>query len=300
MEAFYIQITMVVILVISLLVAKKAGGKKKLGCLGFGYISLVVFIIGMFAVTITFFLTQSAISGIRTYAEGEKYKATIVSYSSYENTNDDGDIVTMYVPTYEIKVSENEVYQVEDYISSSDVPSVGEIVELYYNITTGEMLQFSSGTIIMGVGMFIMWLVLTFAFVGILFYLFNGNMSKYFKALHIVGMGFFLPFIMIAFEALLIYALLSKDDIPGWVIVLLIIFIIGLGLGTLGYLKMLFTKGLSKWNRDSDNSWSADWEGDGENDVDEMKIEESVDRNKEMIPLNEDLLKDKNDKKNNL
>lgn len=300
METSYFQIILLTVLLVSFLVAKKVGGRKQLGCVGFGYISLVVFLIGMFAVMITFFLTSSVINGVQTYMEGEKYLATIVSHSSYESTDDDGDRTTMYTPTYEIKISEDEVYKVEDNISSSSVPLVGSVTEIYYNKTTGKMLQFSAGTIIMAVGMFVMWLVLAFAFVGILLYLFNGNMSKYFKVVQVAGMGFFIPLVMIAFEALLIYALFYGNAAPGWVSALLLFFILGLGLGIWGYLKMLFSKGLPKWKQTSAMSWSADWndEDDEENNMDNTQQERKNARDKKMIPLNRDLL-NKKAKENN-
>lgn len=302
MEGFDFRILIAILLVVSFLVAKKAGVGKKMGCVGYGYISLVVFLVGLFAVMITYFLTSSVINGVQTYTDGEKYMATIVSYSSYEKTDDDGDRVTMYTPTYEIKISEEEVYRVEDNISSGgNPPIVGEIVELYYDKTTGKMLQFSAGMIIMGIGMFIMWFVLAFAFVGILLYLFNYEMSKYFKILQKVGMGFFVPLVMIAFEALLIYALFYGNEVPKWVSALLIFFIVMLGLGIWGYLKMIFSKGMPKWKRTSDTSWSADWDEEDdeyEEDNDDMYNEKIIEEgtNKQMIPLDKDLLNGKNEK----
>lgn len=295
METLHFQILLVVLLTISFLVAKKAGRRKKLGCVGFGYISLVVFLIGMFAVMITFFLTSSAINGIQTYTGGESYMATIVSYSSYESKDDDGRTTTMYTPTYEIDVDGKGTIRVDDYMSSGGVPNVGELVELYYNKETGNILRFSAGTIIMAVGMFIMWIVLAFCFAGILNYLFGGNMSKYFKIVQAVGMGFFIPLVMIAFEALLIYALFYGNDAPGWASAILVFFIIGLGLGIWGYLKMLFGKGLPKWQRTSDMSWSADWDEEGEDEeMEEVERDPKKPRaKKKMVPLNKDLLNKK-------
>lgn len=287
-EIPWVKVAFFFLLGLSFLVTWRFNKKNKLGCVGKGYVILVVFLVGMFALMITFFLTKSSIEGVQTYRNGEKYLATIVSYSDYISEDSDGREITMYTPTYEVMTKDGERIRIEDTTSSSSQPTIGAIEEIYYNVNTGKMLNFSAGFIALSVGMFIMWFIMAFAFVGILMYALNFKMDKYFKALQVIGVGFFIPFIMIAFEALLIYALFAAENKPGWVVVLLSFFILGLGLGIIGYIKMLLSKGTPKWKQTSAMSWSADWEDDDEDEIEDQPKEAR--RPQKMVPLNKELL----------
>lgn len=72
-------------------------------------------------------------------------------------------------------------------------------------------------------------------------------------------MTIFLPGIMIAFEALMIYGLLDNKSLPVWVQALLVFFISVLGLGIIGYIKQIISKGPPKWQQVGPNKWAANW-----------------------------------------
>ena len=80
----------------------------------------------------------------------------------------------------------------------------------------------------------------------------------------------------------------AAENKPGWVVVLLSFFILGLGLGIIGYIKMLLSKGIPKWKQTSAMSWSADWEDDDEDEIEDQPKEAR--RPQKMVPLNKELL----------
>lgn len=226
------DITLIIIGLFSVAAGWKFKTRKDAGWVGFGYISLVVFVISIFAVMLTSVLFSEV--------------ASIVSSTLYEGGLD--------------------------------------AVEL-----SGEM-------VIMGFGIFIMWLVLFLAFIGIVLYVFGLEMDKFFKLIRNLGSYFFIPLLMIGFEALLIYALLYGNDIPTFATVILVFFIIVLGLSIWAYFKMIFfSKGKLKWQRTGAGSWGADWVVDDEEDLKDEVVENAQTskekQKKEMVPLNEEYLR---------
>lgn len=158
----------------------------------------------------------------------------------------------------------------------------------------GGFPELSSEMIIMGVGIFIMWFVVSVAFVGILLYAIGIKMDGFFKLVRNLGSYFFIPLLMIGFEALLIFALINGNDVPMFATVLLIFFILVLGLGIWAYMKMtFFSNAKIKWVRTGNGSWSGDWVTPEDEALEEKKVEEKEKReNIKMVPLNEKYLKD--------
>ena len=157
----------------------------------------------------------------------------------------------------------------------------------------GGLPELSSEMIIMGIGIFIMWLVVSVAFIGILLYALGVKMDSFFKFVRNLGSYFFIPLLMIGFEALLIFALINGNDVPMFATALLIFFILVLGLGIWGYLKMtFFSKAKIKWVRTGNGSWYGDWVTPEDEALEEQKVEEKKKRQDiKMVPLNEKYLK---------
>lgn len=170
--------------------------------------------------------------------------------------------------------------------------SVSEGLNLLRTFLDGDALpKLTSEIAIMGVGLLIMWLVVTVAFIGIVLYVLGVKMTSFFKLVRNLGTYFFIPFLMISFEALLVFALLKGNDVATGVKMVLLFFILVLGLGIWAYIKMIFfSKAKLKWEQTGAGSWSASWVDEDEEDVvEDVKKEKSS--KKKMVPLNEGYLK---------
>lgn len=224
--------TLIIIGLLSIVAGWKFKTSKDTGWIGFGYISLVVFVISFFSVILTSVLFSEAVS--------------VISLSLDEG-------------------------------------SLGS-------------LDFSGEKVIMGFGIFVMWLVLFFAFIGIVIYIFGLKMDKFFKLIRNLGSYFLIPLLMIGFEALLIYAFIYGNEVPTFATAILVFFIIVLGLSIWAYFKMtFFSKAKLKWKKTGAGSWSADWVQENNEDYKDKSVEEiqadKVKEKKKMVPLNEEYLK---------
>lgn len=275
------KIILVFSIILGLLFSWRINRNKnhKTGCLVFGYTTLVAFLISCFALFLTYFLSNSFLESIDTYRNGEKCIATIESYSSYISKDSDGKRTTMYTPTYNIQTNDGIIHLVKDSVSSGKEPKVGDTLELYYNEATGKIFSWRASTFIMFIGVFFMWFILAFAFVGFIMYTLGFSLDKYYKILQKIGMTFLVPALMIAFEALLIYALFYGNKVPLAITIILGFFILVLGLGIIGHIKNIIKRGLPKWERTSPTSWSAGWDEVEEVDSDD---ETSIDNKREI------------------
>ncbi len=250
--------------------------ERKSGCIGFGYVSLVIFCISGFTIGVTIMLFTYVGGSLNTLINGDKYAATITDYTSERKEDSDGDMQTYYTPIFSFTTNEGiEITKSSGY-SSTGTPEIGERIEVYYDIKNDKVFQPGAMAIIGTVGMLIMCIVLVFSFVGIIRFAFGYNMAGFWRICQRFGTMFFIPFIMIAFDALLIYALFYKKQ-PFWVEMLLGFFILVLTLGCWGYIKSVIEKGQPKWKRTSETSWAADWEEDEDEEDWEDEDDSNID-----------------------
>ncbi|MDH6309135.1 hypothetical protein M2451_001706 [Dysgonomonas sp. PFB1-18] len=272
--------------------------ERKSGCIGFGYVSLVIFCISGFAIAITLILFTYVGENLNTFINGDKYIATITNYTSTEKEDSEGDMRTYYTLIFSFTTNEGVEITKSSGNSSTGVPQIGEKIEVYYDVKNDKVFQPGAMVIIGTVGMLIMCVVLLFSFVGIIRFAFGYDMSGFWKICQKFGTIFFIPFIMIAFDALLIYALFHKKQ-PFWVEILLGFFILMLTLGCWGYIKSIVEKGPPKWKRTSETSWSADWEDEDEDeDEDNWDKEENNDTGESVNNTHRDYNKGETDNYN--
>lgn len=238
-DTTYFYAFIVINIIITFFVLKRS---KKIGCIAFGYIGLVLFIINLFTVFswLSFYSTIEETYGVLT--SGKNYTATVINYTSKEVYNSENrQYRTMYTPIVEFTT-----FQGDNITRSLDFSTSGlEIGDTYwvnYNTATGKVTTLGFTITIKVVGTFLFCFIFMILFIGEILYLFNLRMDRYFSFLKGAGLYFFLPLIMIGFDALLIYALFYGNAVPLWVSLLLVFFIIMLTLAIMGYFKMMFSK----------------------------------------------------------
>ncbi|MGG5507367.1 MULTISPECIES: hypothetical protein [unclassified Myroides] len=232
-------------------------GKGNLGCLGFGYVFLVVTILMVLTISVTIGIASSLRKTTKQLMDSERYTAQIVSYSSYESHDAEArTTTTMFTPTVAFFTTSGERVEHTLFYSSSHQPAVGDTVIVYYNELTGDSLTLGFNTYMLFFGTLVTIIVLIFAFWGVLLYGLNYNMDYYLKVVKTVAVNFFIPLVMILFDALLIYAFFYGNEIPLFATGLLVFFIVILTLGIWGYIKMILTHDMV-WTKTGSSSWGA-------------------------------------------
>ncbi len=232
-------------------------GKGTLGCLGFGYVFLVVTILVVLTSSITMAMASSLYKTTQLLINGERYTAQVVSYSSYESHDADaGTTTTMFTPTVEFFTTSGELVVHTLSYSSSNQPTIGDTLIVYYSELTGDSVSLGFTTFALFFGALIMMIVLVFAFWGVLLYAMNYKMDYYLRVVKYIGVYFFIPLVMILFDCLLIYAFFYGNEVPLFATGLLVFFILILTLGIWGYIKMILTHDMV-WIQTGPRSWGA-------------------------------------------
>ncbi|MDH6599760.1 hypothetical protein M2306_000454 [Myroides gitamensis] len=232
-------------------------GKGGLGCLGFGYVFLVVTIVMVFAISITIGMGSSLYKTTQLVVNGQRYEAKVISYSSYESHDADaGTTTTMFTPTVEFTTLSGVLVAHTLSYSSSSQPTIEATVTVYYDETSKDSVSFGFGTFALFFGTLLMMVVLVFALWGILLYAMNYKMEYYLNVIKYIGLTFFIPIVMVLFDGLLIYALFYGNEVPLFVSGILVFFILMLTLGIWGYIKMIRTHDMV-WKKTGPTSWAA-------------------------------------------
>ncbi|EHO15117.1 DUF3592 domain-containing protein [Myroides odoratimimus] len=227
------------------IIKRSSRNGTKTGCLGIGYIYLIVASISSLAIGGTVALTMMIITKTQTVYKGDKYEARVVSYTSYESRNsDDNGYTTMYTPTVHFTTRGGEVVEYELDYSSSGMPTVGDQHTVYYDETNEHVTTFGLGTVALILAFGVMIVILVYLFVGMVIYAMNWSMDRYKEIGAFLGLAIVLPLIMILFDGAMIWALFDGKDKPLWVNIILVFFSLVLTLAIWGYLKNIYGDGL--------------------------------------------------------
>ncbi len=238
-------------------VLKRIGKGQRLGCVSVGYVWLIIFSIGSLAFGGTLLLYES----LRNFTQGERIEATITDFTVREQTSSDDD-GPMFVPIIRFTAPNGEVITREGNTGSGAEPIIGEIYVIYYDSERDSLSNFSFGSIALLTAGGVMTFFLSLILFGIVRYALGGNMAAFWSYFQNFLTLFFLPLAMIAFNALLICAMVFAGPHPRWVYALLGIFIFAMTLTIWGYLRMVGRKGAPKWKRTGNTLWVADWDDD--------------------------------------
>ena len=236
--------------------------KTKLGCVGFGYIALVVFCVSMFSITLAYTTYGYMAKKTDILVNSKRYTAKVVDFREAQAVDSDGYTVTNYYPVLEFMTDdERTLTRTSDEPDISYKRSLGETRTIYYHEKKDLLTTIGAMTFITVIGLWTLYLGFLALFIGIIMYGFGRPMGEYAAICKNIGFKFLIPALMIAFDALLIYALFHGDTSQAWFVKpLLIIFIFGLSAGILGYIKMTIKKGIPTFRRVSDTQWEGDWE----------------------------------------
>ncbi|MGL4582045.1 MAG: DUF3592 domain-containing protein [Flavobacterium sp.] len=227
------------------IVKRSSDSGTRTGCLGIGYIYLIVVTISSLAIGGTVALSMMVVTKSQTIFNGDKYEAHVVSYTSYESRNsDDNGYTTMYTPTVHFTTNNGAIVEYELDYSSSGVPTIGDKYTVYYDVVNERVTTFGIGTIALILAFGIMMAILVYVFIGLIIYAMNWSMTKYKDIGLFMGLAIIIPLAMILFDGALIWALFNGEEKPLWVNVLLVFFSFVLTLGIWGYLKTMFGDGL--------------------------------------------------------
>ncbi|WP_157814129.1 hypothetical protein [Olleya sp. Bg11-27] len=215
-------------LLLTFFISKRVG---KTGCIGFGYIALIVGAINMFTVLV-FFLISTVIEDLYAIPFGTNYTAEVID--SVSKSTEDG---TMYSPIV--------TFTTESGVAVTKVLSFssGSLEKSYtvnYNEDTGKLITLGFILALELVATILFGVIFIFSFTGIILYAGGINMSGYLEVIKAVALKFFIPFMMIIFDGLLIYALFYGNEMPIFISGILVFFIFILTLGILGYFKVAF------------------------------------------------------------
>lgn len=218
----------------------------KSGCMTYGYAGLVIFSINLFTVFSLYFAFTTTNQVYAVLTSGEKYNAEVISYTTETHyDSDDGSSYTMDTPTVRFTTKQGETIERELDFSTSDI-TVGDTYNVNYNAETGAVITLGFNLIIKVVGSFLFLFIFTFLFIGVIMYALGYNMEGYKSLVAQIGFKFFIPLLMIGFNALLIYGIFYGNDVPVWVTLMLVFFVVMLTLGIVGYFKMMFAKDTSE------------------------------------------------------
>ncbi|WP_158976263.1 hypothetical protein [Cellulophaga sp. L1A9] len=248
--------------IFTILVVKRLGSQS--GCITYGYIGLILFSINIFFIFSGSIFISTVKDTFTILISGENYTATVSSYTSEEVYDSDSDeYETMYTPTVSFLTQYGQTIERELEFSTTDV-KLGDTYKINYNKLNDKVITLGFTLFIKLAGTFIFCFIFTFLFVGELLYAFNKNMDKYYSMVKKAGFYFFIPFLMIGFDALLIYGLLNGNEVPIWVSLVLVFFIVVLTLAIVGYLKTTYAKGIPVMEQVAPNRWVGDWKEEEE------------------------------------
>ena len=254
------------IILFSFWITRKIAKRRntKLGCIGFGYIALVVFCISMFAATITYITFDFTAKKTDILINSKSYTAEVIDFQEKQSIDSEGISTTSYYPILKFTTEDGQVLtRTSTEVDMAHKHIIRETRTVYYHEKKDLLTTIGAMTFISIIGIGVLCLVFVTLFIGVVIYGVGLPMAKYFKFCSNIGFKFLIPLLMIAFDALLIYGFCYGNTSQAWYVKpILILFIIGLSLGTLGYLKMIIKKGTPTFKRVSATRWEGDWEDD--------------------------------------
>lgn len=238
---------------------------QKKGCVLFAYVTVVIFCINLFAVFSWAFMVDSGKDLYKVVKGGKTYTGVVVSTKEEEHHDSGHGNTKMYKPTVEFTTASGKVVTKELDFASSRI-AIGDTYQVNYSDENSEVITLGFTMILKIVASFIFCFIFTFLIAGAIRFALGWSMEGYYTLISKIGFMFFLPFLMIGFDALLIYALFYGNEVPVWISVFLVFFILVLTLGIWGYLKNIFSKGAPVMHRVGPNRWQGGWDNNEDED----------------------------------
>ncbi|MCD8030510.1 MAG: hypothetical protein LUF85_06750 [Bacteroides sp.] len=184
---------------------KQSSDKKSMGCMSMGYIWVVVFFVGILAISLTSICLSKTLSGMHAILAGECYKAAVVDWTSEWSQDSDGESTEYYYSILEFTTKEGHVITRKTNFGSSECPQKVEEYTIYYVGSSDYMFVWGKHILFFLFATLVIGSVWVFAFIGIMRYALGYSMKSYLRSGNRFLFVFFLPFVMILFIAALVY-----------------------------------------------------------------------------------------------
>lgn len=232
------------IIILSVLLAIKILKRNKPdsrpGCIGIGYVSLVVFCLLTFTVSLTGMLGGFVYKAVTL----PRYKARIINYTSFESKDSRSRRIIMYRPTVTFTTADGTPVTMESDVASSGKPEIGGTITVGYKPDMEKAEELSATKFLLMAGAAVMLVIIGYFAVGGMLYAMGYKMRRYMKLGMNLLLYFILPLGMLFLFCGMAYALILyfrglKPDMPVWAVGICIFFCLVLALSFLGYARML-------------------------------------------------------------
>ncbi len=237
----------IAMMVLSVLVAVKMlrrnNSQRRPGCLGVGYIALIVFLLLGFATMLSGMLGGFVYHAFKL----PRYEARVVDHFAYEDKNSKGNRVTMYRPVVVFTDAGGQEQRLQTDIASSGAKEIGSTITVLYEPGMSAAEELSGGKYVLLGGAFMGLLIIAFLLVAGITYAMGRPMAR----ISMIGMGLLVYVVFPAGMlfllggmgyAVVLYFMGKKPDMPIWALAICIFFCIVLLLAFMGYVRMLFEK----------------------------------------------------------
>lgn len=252
---FYIAILVTIFLSYTVIRRMKQDSSRKgenVGCFTGAYISLVIGSLSLLFFPFTAILIETTAA----YIEYPRYESIVVDVESgweeQSYTDSDGrtrsEDVLMHTAIIEFTDNNGEKIRMPNSFSSGEKPNIEDTIIVSYK--DGKLLEFSFSAIGLFIGLAFMLLIMGFCLLLIFNFGAGKSNKNLFKTAQSFGIYFVAPASMLLMFILLAYVVVQyflgyKEDMPGFVVGLLIFFCSILLLAFIGYLKMVFSGEIS-------------------------------------------------------
>lgn len=236
--------TAIALMALSLLVAikilKRGSRHGKSGCLGVGYVSLVVFILLSLSTALAGVLGRFVLNVVTL----PRYEAKVIDISSYQDKDSRNRSTTMYKSVVAFVTEDGTPVEIGTDVSSSGRRAIGDIVKVGYRPGMQTAEELSGGKYILMGGGALMLLIMGYFVVAGMMYAMGARMEGFYRfgmnlVLYVIfpvamlfllgGMGY----------AVVLYFMGRKPDMPVWAVMVCCFFCFILLGGMLGYIRML-------------------------------------------------------------
>lgn len=239
--------TGIAIIILSVLIAvkilKRSNRQGRPGCLGIGYVSLVVFCL------LTFTVSLGGVLGGFIYKAVTlpRYQARVVSYTSFESKDSKNRHRIMYRATVTFNTADGTPVTMESDVASSGKPEVGEIITVGYKPDMERVEELSWSKFLLMGGASVMLLIIGYFAVGGVLYAMGYKMKRYMGFGMNLLLYFIFPLAMLFLfcgmgYALVLYFMGLKPDMPIWAVAICLFFCLVLAAAFFGYARLLMER----------------------------------------------------------
>lgn len=224
----------------------RRGSSRKPGCVGMGYVGLIVFIV----LSLTAGLSGMLGTFVYHAFTLPRYQARVVDHESYvSESRDNGRTrrTTMYRPIVVFRDQNGQERQLKSDVASSSPETTGATLTIGYKPGMESVEAFTSGKYLLIGGGSVMLLILAYFSIAGIAYASGAPMQRLSRAgIHIL-LFLLIPLAMLGFIAGLGYAVIAyfkgdKPDMPMWALAICIFFLLVLLPAFYGYVRMLAGK----------------------------------------------------------